>query len=212
MEKAIIDGYAAAAPRLIPQYEAVVPSELFAPVMHLFPDGPCRIVDLGAGTGTAAAWFAARGHKVLAVEPVAEFRAAGKALHNSPDIEWLDDMLPVLGKVLKRREAFDLVLLSAVWHHLNTDTRRRAMAGIRALMVSGGLLVVSLRNGPGDASRPCYPANPEEIIDLAQATGLRLVLCEPAVSVQIANRTAGVTWEWLVFVAGGEDALLEVAR
>jgi len=199
LERNVIEGYAEDAVELIPRFEAVSPEKLFAPVAHLLPNGPIKIADLGAGTGVAAAWFASRGQHVLAVEPVTEFRKMGKKLHKSQSIEWLDDTLPQLSQTLARGETFDLVLLSAVWHHLNADQRRCALPNLRALIAPEGLLIMSLRNGPGAPNRPCHETHPDELIDLAITEGLNLVFRQNAESVQIKNRTAGVTWTWLVF-------------
>jgi len=195
----VIKGYEAAAHKLIPKFEAVSPSALFAPVADLLPQGPCKVIDIGAGTGTAAAWFAQLGQHVLAVEPVAAFRKAGKRLHKSSNIEWLDDCAPELATTLERREVFDLVLLSAVWHHLDSDQRQRVIPNLRGLMVAGGVLVISLRHGPGVPSRVCYDAPPEELAGLAKAEGLQLEFCQSVDSVQDANRAAGVKWTWMVF-------------
>lgn len=96
------------------------------------------MIDIGAGTGAAAAWFAQQAQQVLAVEPVTAFRKAGAQLHQSENIEWLDDCLPDLAATTKRREVFDLVVLSAVWHHLDATQRQRAMPNVRRLMAVGG--------------------------------------------------------------------------
>ena len=199
MEDDVIKGYADDASALIPRYEAVLPAALFAHVIHLFPVGSHKIVDIGAGTGRAAAWFAARGGKVLAVEPVAAFREAGETLHRSPRIEWLDDTLPTLAKTLVQGEQFDLVLMSAVWHHLTSDERQQAMPALWALTAQRGHLVISVRQGAGAASRPCYDAPPDELVDLATTNGFRLVFRQGADSIQAGNKRAGITWTWLVF-------------
>ncbi|MCK4860421.1 MAG: class I SAM-dependent methyltransferase [Rhodobacteraceae bacterium] len=199
MEKNIIEGYTTAALELIPRFEAVSPEILFAPIAHLFPSAPAQIADIGAGTGAAAAWFANHGQQVLAVEPVADFRKAGRRLHKSKRIEWLDDALPDLPQTLARSDTFDIVLLSAVWHHLDSRQRRAAMPKLQSLIAPKGLLVISLRNGPGSPSRPCYESHPEELVSLARAENLKLTFKQEAESVQKANRSAGVTWTWLAF-------------
>ena len=205
MENEVIKGYAADAHKLIPRYEAVEPSTLFAPVAHLLPQGARKVIDIGAGTGAAAAWFAQLGQHVLAVEPVAAFRKAGKRLHKSPNIEWLDDCLPDLAATRERREVFDLVLLSAVWHHLDSDQRQRAMSNLVGLMAAGGVLVISLRKGPGALNRACYDVRPEELAGVAKAEGLQLEFCQSVGSVQDANRAAGVMWTWMVFRSQNSD-------
>lgn len=43
-------------------------------------------------------------------------------LHASPMIEWLDDSLPDLVAVRARKEEFDLLMMTAVWMHLDEDS------------------------------------------------------------------------------------------
>ena len=69
---------------------------MHAPVLDLLPDSAGCILDVGAGTGRDAAWFAANGHNVVAVEPFAQLRAAGQERQRSPDIRWMNDTLSAL--------------------------------------------------------------------------------------------------------------------
>jgi SAM-dependent methyltransferase len=195
----ILEGYAEAAAELIPRYEAVSSSELYSEVAHLLPEPGRRVIDIGAGTGRDAGWLAARGCRVLAVEPVVPFREVGGTLHRSPHIEWLDDSLPALRRVLQRGETFDFTLLSAVWQHIDGNQRELAMPNLRALVARGGRLLLSVRHGPGVSTRPCFSATAEDAVELAQANGFRLVSHRSAASIQTANRQAGVTWTWLAF-------------
>ena len=195
----MLRGYAHAARELIAHYEAVSPARLYAPVGDLLPAMPSRIVDIGAGTGRDAAWLANAGHDVVAVEPVAEFRRAGMALHPSPRIDWRDDRLPDLRGLRGRDDRFDYVLLTGVWHHLDAAQRAAAMPALAGVTAPGGRLVLSLRHGPGAAGRPVYPAPPEATIAAAQRVGFRLVRQRQAASMQEANRMTGVSWTWLVF-------------
>ena len=148
------------------------------------PAGKARILDLGAGTGNIGAWLVRRGASVLCVEPVQAFRDAGKELHPSTDLIWLDDQLPDLSQILARQEAFDIVLLSGVWHHLTANERKIALPGIRQLTADSSRLILSLRHGPGVPDRPAYPVPPEETISLAEAQGFRLIHRETAASLQ----------------------------
>ena len=197
----MVHGYAEAAADLIPRFEAVSSSELYAKVARVLPVPGSRVIDIGAGTGRDAAWFAARGCRVLAVEPVVAFRKVGATLHQSPYIEWLDDSLPTLAQVLQREETFDFVLLSAVWQHVDDQQRQLAMPNLRALTAPEGRLLLSVRHGPGVVTRPCFPASVEDAIRLAHANGFRLICRRSAASMQPMNRQAGVTWTWLAFSA-----------
>ncbi len=133
MSADVVDGYAAAAtPELIARYEAIPTERILAPVLDLLPPPPARVLDIGAGTGRDAAWFAARGHDVVAVEPVSALREAGLRLHRSQTIDWRDDRLPQLERTT-RTGPFDLVLLNGVWHHLDDPQRGAAIATLAAI-------------------------------------------------------------------------------
>lgn len=199
MSAAAVDGYAADAEDLVARYEAISFDELYGHVAHHFPVRPGRVIDIGAGTGRDAARFAEMGHAVLAVEPVAGFRQAGQLLHPSARITWLDDSLPDLARVHARGGQFDLVLISGVWQHLDRHERDRAMPRLRELLSTGGVMIVSLRHGPGAPSRPCHPVSPDDTIASAVANGLRLTFRQEAESIQPQNRAAGVRWTWLAF-------------
>lgn len=195
----IVQGYADASDTLIPQYEKISSADLYAPISHLFPKHAGHVLDIGAGTGRDAAWFASAGHEVLAVEPVAKFRDAGAALHDTPSIKWLDDTLPPLGCVLEQNKVFDVVMLSAVWQHLTPEQRVVAMPNLALLTAPRGLLIISVRHGLGAPSRPCFEAVPKETIEVAESNGLQIVVTEERESVQSHNRAAGIKWTWLAF-------------
>ncbi|AQR75865.1 bifunctional 2-polyprenyl-6-hydroxyphenol methylase/3-demethylubiquinol 3-O-methyltransferase UbiG [Sphingomonas sp. LM7] len=194
MNDVLADYAAAATPEMIAGYDALPPEQIYASVRDFLPRKPARIVDIGAGTGRDAAWFAGQGHTVLAVEPVRELREAGIALHGDR-IAWLDDTLPDLAK-LPPHGPFDLVMLCAVWHHLDTTDRARAMPVLAQVTAPAGRLILSLRHGP-DAPGT-FPAPPEATIDLAQAAGFDLTHRAEAEAVHAESRADGVRWTWLV--------------
>lgn len=193
------EGYADGAEALVEQWQRISFAEQHAPVRHLLPTKPCRVVDIGAGIGVDASAFAAMGHSVVAVEPVREFRQAGMALHPSPGIQWLDDHLPELAVLLGRGGTFDTVMLTAVWMHLDEVQRRHAMPRIAALMSDSGIMIMSLRHGPVPPGRRMYEVSGEETMRLAAAQGLRPVLNLRTPSLQDVNRRLGVFWTRLAF-------------
>jgi 2-polyprenyl-3-methyl-5-hydroxy-6-metoxy-1,4-benzoquinol methylase len=192
----VIEGYAAAAPELIDRFNAVSSSDLFKPIIDLLPLSRVRAVDIGAGPGRDAAWLANMGHAVLAVEPVKQFRDAGVSVHSSSKIEWIDDRLPDLVET-KRRGPFDLILLCAVWQHLDDLQRLVAMRSLAELTAPGGLVVMSLRHGPSAPERTVHPVVPQETVDAASREGFTLLRRVEAESVQPANRSNSVHWTWL---------------
>ncbi len=192
---AILKGYADAAEDQIARMEAIDAAGLLAPVADLL-GRPDRMLDVGAGTGRNAAWFAGRGARAVAVEPVAELRAAGQARHGAA-VRWTDDRLPALETVRAGGERFDLILLSAVWQHLDAPARAEATPVLAGLLAPGGLLILSLRHGPGAPTRPVFPCAPEETIGLAATAGLSLRRRAEVASVQAENIANGVRWTWL---------------
>jgi SAM-dependent methyltransferase len=199
MSASAIEGYTEAAPGLIPRWAALDSADIHAPVLHLLPGQPARILDIGAGSGGDAAWFAGRGHSVLAVEPTAPLREAGIAATASADVEWLDDRLPDLAAVLARNQTFDLVMLTAVWAHLDEADRRAAMPNIASLVAPGGKLIMSIRRGWSPPSRPIFDVTALETVDLAEASGLDAIFSDISESIQEANRQHGVKWLRLAF-------------
>nr|WP_240903562.1 class I SAM-dependent methyltransferase [Caulobacter sp. 602-2] len=197
--KAVLAGYEADGRDLVDRFEAIDPAGLYAPVAQFIPAARARIADIGAGTGRDAAWLAGLGHAVVAVEPVAALREAGRALH--PELAWIDDRLPELSRL--RGQRFDRVLLSGVWQHLDDPARAEAMPVLADLLARNGVLVMSLRHGPGAPSRPVWPVEVEATVALARDAGLRLVHRAEAASVQAGNQAAGVTWTWVCFEGQG---------
>lgn len=189
--------YAEEAPELLKRYESISFADAQRSVMHLIPKEPSRVLDIGAGTGRDAAGFAALGHRVVAVEPTEEMRRGAMTLHPSPLIEWLDDHLPDLARLRARDEEFDVVMLTAVWMHLDEQQRRRAIPNLAALVRSGGVVAMTLRHGPIPPGRRMFEVSAEETIDLAQPLGLNCVLHRPA---EPSSRQPGVSWTRLAFV------------
>ena len=191
------EGYADEADALMRQYESISFTDVHRQVLHLIPTVASRVLDIGAGTGRDAAGFAAMGHKVTAVEPTAELRLRAQTLHMSALIEWLDDSLPDLASLHGRGGRFDVVMLTAVWMHLDEWQRQRAMPRVADLVREGGVLMLSLRHGPVPPGRRMFEVTAGETIQLTQASGLRLIL-------QLDHqdgllRRPGVSWTRLVF-------------
>lgn len=149
-------GYAEAAPELVERYDALSSATIYAGLAHILPAPPADILDIGAGTGRDAAWFAEMGHRVLAVEPVDELREPGRHRHRCERITWTKDHLPSLLEVRALDRRFDLVWLSAVWMHLDEAERIAAMATIAALLARRGTIFLSLRHGPVPGSRRMF--------------------------------------------------------
>lgn len=192
-------GYAECATNLALRWNAVPFIDKHHAVLHCLPDPPTLMLDVGAGSGADAAWLAERGHTVVAVEPVAALRATAQATYRSSLIRWVDDYLPQLAS-LNDGARYAVILLSAVWMHLDTEERERAMPRVVELLALDGFLILSLRHGPVPAGRRMFDVSPEETLRLARACSLvPRVDRRGVVSTQAANRAAGVTWTQFAF-------------
>jgi 2-polyprenyl-3-methyl-5-hydroxy-6-metoxy-1,4-benzoquinol methylase len=192
-------GYREEAEAFIQRSESIPFAEKHQHILHLIPSIPCSILDIGAGSGADVAVFAALGHKVVAVEPTDELRLAGMALHPSAQIEWGNDSLPDLAWTRKRGQRFDVVMITAVWMHLDEAERQQAMPKVTSLIQRGGRLIMSQRHGPVPPGRRMFEVSAAETIRLAQMQGLRCILNVEAESIQPGNRLAGITWSHLAF-------------
>jgi SAM-dependent methyltransferase len=147
------EGYASEADALVRQYESLSFADVHRHVLHLLPWPPASVLDIGSGTGRDAAGLADLGHLVTAVEPTAALRLRAQRLHPSPRIEWIDDSLPDLPVLSSRGQTFDVVMLTAVWMHLDATERVRAMPTVAGLLRTGGLMALTQRHGPVPAGR-----------------------------------------------------------
>jgi protein-L-isoaspartate O-methyltransferase len=191
------EGYADEADALVRQYESLSFAEVHRHVLHLLPQPPAQVLDIGAGTGRDAAGLADLGHLVTAVEPTTALREHAQHLHPSPQIEWFDDSLPDLHSLSARGATFDVVMLTAVWMHLDAAERMRAMPLVANLLRAGGLLVLTQRHGPVPAGRRMFEVTSAETIALAEAQGLTCIQRLEGGDSHF-NRP-GVTWDRLAF-------------
>ncbi|MCC5474664.1 class I SAM-dependent methyltransferase [Streptomyces sp. NPDC059680] len=202
-------GYGEAAEALAQQYESVTFAEVHREVLHLFPSRPSRVLDVGAGSGRDAAALAAQGHRVVAAEPTVELRTLGRRLHAGRQIEWTDDALPELPGLTAAGSRFDLILLTAVWIHLDERQRALAMASLAGLLATDGRIVLSLRHGPVPRGRRMFPVTAQETIDLARRHGLDVLHHAQR---EDPHGRAGVSWTYLGFqldeVRGVADGIL----
>ena len=195
----VLEDYARDAPQLIESFERISAADVYANIAQLLPSRPSRLVDVGAGTGRDAAWFAQLGHSVLAVEPIEALRVAGMELHPSTRIVWLSDTLPDLERTLARGEVFDCVILCAVWQHLCADERARAIPNLARLLAHDGLIFMILRHDPPDAHGRGNDSQREDAETLARDVGLGLVFACAGKPVHPDSRASGVTLTWLAF-------------
>ncbi len=186
-------GYEHEAPELLKRYEAMSFEAAHPDPLDLIPPPRIRVLEIGAGTGRDAAWFAARGDDVTAIEPTRAMREGAMKLHPEPNIAWIDDRLPDLASV--RGRVFDVVWMSAVWMHFDAAERARMMPIVAALVARGGVLMITLRYGAVPPGRRMFEVSADETKAAARAAGLDCVRTHYAESPIMP----GVFWDrlWL---------------
>ncbi len=164
--------YARNAEWLAKRYESLSFETVHQESLSFLPPAPARVADIGAGTGRDAAALTERGYEVVAVEPVARMREVAQRLHADAPVMWLEGALPHLACL---NGPFDVLLVSAVWMHLAESDREPAMRRLHELLTPGGVLVLTVRHGPGPEEQQLFEVPDDETLDLARACGLRPV-------------------------------------
>ena len=166
-----VDWYDSHADEVVERYESLDFEQVHGWQRYALPDPPATVLDIGAGSGCDAAWLARRGHEVVAIEPSSSMRERAQSLHRSSPITWMDDRLPGLARITRTGLSFDVILLSAVWMHLPEADRPRAFRKIINLLRPGGVLAISLRQGPAEPERGIHPVSVAELSQLCRDHG-----------------------------------------
>src|SRR6202045_850411 len=69
---------------------------------------PCRVLDLGCGTGTLCCDLAERGHRVTGVDPAAAMLAVARSKPHAELVEWVESR----AQSYKTHRRFDLLALT----------------------------------------------------------------------------------------------------
>ena len=186
--------------------ENVAFESVHSKVMDLLPGKGSSILDVGAGSGRDAAWFYRNGYQVSAVEPSQELRRIAKTRHRNANIQWFDDRLPTLAKVLKSKLTFDLVWVNALWHHIPKNEQRQALRKLVSVLSPGGSVMVSLRRGDTPPHYPARIVTSGELEQLARDLGLITVRVQPC---EDALKRENVSWDvlWFRLPDDGTNAL-----
>ncbi|WP_298444264.1 class I SAM-dependent methyltransferase [uncultured Ferrimonas sp.] len=164
-----------------------------------WPQAGMRVLDVGAGNGRDARFMAQRQCSVIAIEPSKNLRNKGKqhcAALTDGSVQWLDDRLPELTAAQALGIQFDLILVSAVWMHLNASERQRAFRKLAKLLAANGKLVITLRHGDFTDGRSAHPVSVDQISQFAQDQALKIVVETPLGNDQLGR--SAVQWQTVV--------------
>lgn len=180
------------------QYHSLTFEQVHSDWLPLLDGKAGLALDVGAGSGRDALALAERGLDVVAVEPASELRRLGEAATAHQSIQWVDDSLPDLNEIRKLSYRFDLILVSAVWMHLPPTARERAFRILTELLAPSGMLVITLRHGPGDGERAFHEVSKAELERLARQRAVMPVPLPEAPKADQLNRP-DVWWETVVY-------------
>ncbi|MDN7125972.1 class I SAM-dependent methyltransferase [Pseudidiomarina sp. 1APR75-33.1] len=175
------------------QYDSLSFAQVHGDWLHLLDEIPSgtQVLDIGAGSGRDARALAKRGLQVTAVEPAAALRAL--AQEKSAGINWVDDTLPDLESLDSR---YGLVLVSAVWMHLNLFGQIESLKRITELVEQNGYLILTLRHGTFADEREGHVLSEKHILESAEGLGLHLAFSTD--NSDLLERK-DVRWQTLVF-------------
>jgi SAM-dependent methyltransferase len=146
-----------------------VPSAWVARWAHLLGPG-ARVLDLACGSGRHAAWLAARGHAVLAVDRDADAIAGLPAGVRGRVADLEQGAWPLAGEA-----PFDAIVVTNYLH-------RPLWPHLAAALAPGGVWIhetfAAGNETVGKPSRPDFLLRPGELLEVARAHGLRVIAYE----------------------------------
>ncbi len=192
-------GYDSAIQRFVDATLSIDFFELHKDFLPFIPEKKSLILDVGAGIGRDAHTLAGMGHSVIAVEPTKGLRMAGRKLFDAADVQSIDDSLPALDSLNNYCNLFDLILASGIWHHLDPGEQKQSLQRVAALLKPGGILLLTLRNGPAGIGVHLFPTDARQTIADAGSFGLATLLLLENVPSMMKGKD-GVRWSKLALV------------
>jgi SAM-dependent methyltransferase len=162
------------------------------------------VLDAGCGTGDAALFFAARGHRVTGIDFVDEpiRRARVKAAERGLTVEFLVKDALTLGDWSER---FASVIDSGLFHVFSDDDRQRYVEGLAVALEPGGRLFLMCFSDEEPGTEGPRRVSPQELCD-AFADGWEVESVQPA-RVEVNPEFTDV-----MFSEGGPKAWFAIVR
>lgn len=167
------------AERLFSDYISLSFNSIFYDVKEYLPVSIETILDVGAGSGRDSAALAAKGYRIVAVEPSEKMRNLASTFYTSDNITWVDDSLPLLSAVKKIKVKFDLILVSAVWMHLSEAEQNESLETLCELLSHDGKIIITLRLGPPEPDRNIKSVSTQYLLNAAAILGLKADYVSP---------------------------------
>jgi protein-L-isoaspartate O-methyltransferase len=131
------------ADKLSVQYNSLDRAKVHADLMGFLPvPQKLQMLDIGAGSGADAGFFAALGHDVVAAEPAKKLRGIANKTFKNKKIEWVADKLPSLKSVTASGKKFDVIYAVGTLQYLDKKDRLKSLDKMAALLNEDGLLEI----------------------------------------------------------------------
>ncbi|MCF1435584.1 methyltransferase domain-containing protein [Agrobacterium vitis] len=110
-----------------------------------YPKTPCRILDIGCGTGSVTLRLAKRGHQVTGIDPAPGMLALAKAKDQEGLVRWIATNAFDLNL---DREQFDLIIMTGHVFQVFLDDEETLLALTNACrhLAPGGRMIIESRN------------------------------------------------------------------
>ena len=120
-----------------------------------------KILDIGAGSGRDAAYFASKGTQlVVAVDSSYEMLSLAKQKHGDKKIIWINECLPNLSSLdTVKLGSFDFILCSAVLMFLDESEQITSLKTILRLLKEGGTAVITIKSDK--ENKEIFPLTPQ---------------------------------------------------
>lgn len=164
--------------------------------LEYLPAAAAQILDIGAGSGRDALFFAERGHQVTAVEPAEALRKIGEELTRGSGVVWEDDRLPELKKLRSNGQKFDFICLNAVWMFLPPDLRLPSLQTLADLLQPSGYIGMNVQKTFGPRQEFKSVTSEAEFSRLADMVGLSLDLYQVTADSQARDE---IEWQRVVY-------------
>lgn len=175
-----IDIYQSGKPEELPWYNPEPDPDLVRWAGALLESNGAEVIDLGAGPTVHGLWLAERGHRVTAVDAVAEARTLALRLARERGLALEYHVADVLEWEPEGDRSWELLLDRGFLHTLEIDERPRWLDRVRRLLRPGGYALIKeftqVERGfgpPGLTSSDMLAA-----IDEGDTEGLELVALE----------------------------------
>ncbi|EKF60375.1 MAG: class I SAM-dependent methyltransferase [Agrobacterium albertimagni] len=109
-----------------------------------FPEAPCRVLDIGCGTGSVPLRLARRGHRVTGVDPAEGMLKVARAKDEYGLVDWVQ----ATASTFERPARFDLAIMTGHVFQVFPDDAETlaALRNIHRHMAPGGKLILESRN------------------------------------------------------------------